>query len=230
MSADSPSPRGFSGTGRLFPLPNVVLFPHRIQPLHVFEPRYQDMMADALGDNRLLAMALLRPGWEEDYHKAPPIHPVVCLARITNEQKLPDGRYNFLVYGLCRARVVEELQTGKPYRIARLEPLADVEMPAGVAAKRLRRRLKKQVDRWFAPQPSALKQLRKLLKNGSALGAVADVCGAALPLDIGLRQELLEEVGVGPRVELLLSHLEVATPPGGAPEPPRKFPPEFSSN
>src|SRR3954470_6986505 len=88
---------GFGGTVRLFPLPNLVLFPHVIQPLHVFEPRYRQLMADALADDRLMALALPRPGEEEDYHKRPPIHRVVCVGQIDQEDKLPDGRYNLLL-------------------------------------------------------------------------------------------------------------------------------------
>src|SRR5690349_8612910 len=84
----------FSGTARLFPLPNLVLFPHVVQPLHIFEPRYRQMMADALEDDRLLALVLLSPGWAEDYHQAPAIEPLACLGRIVNEEKQLDGRYN----------------------------------------------------------------------------------------------------------------------------------------
>src|SRR5213080_2405252 len=100
MSEDLSSLCDFQGTARLFPLPNLVLFPHVGQPLHVFEPRYRQLMADALDDDRLIALALLRPGWEEDYHKKPPIHEMVCLGRINNEEKLADGRYNLLLHGV----------------------------------------------------------------------------------------------------------------------------------
>src|SRR5205085_1976564 len=93
----------FSGMARLFPLPNVVLFPQVVQPLHIFEPRYREMTADALADDRLIAMALLQPGWEADYEGRPPIHPICCLGRIFAEKHLPDGRYNLLLRGLTRA-------------------------------------------------------------------------------------------------------------------------------
>src|SRR5436305_11828488 len=114
MSHDPAPLISFGGTARLFPLPNLVLFPSVIQPLHIFEPRYRALMADALEDDRLMALALLKAGWEEDYHKAPPIYPVVCLGRIFQEERLADGRYNLLLHGLCRARILEELPTGKP--------------------------------------------------------------------------------------------------------------------
>ena len=70
---------GFSGRVRLFPLPNLVLFPHVMQPLHIFEPRYRHLLEDALADDRLITMAALKPGWETDYEGRPPLYPVACL-------------------------------------------------------------------------------------------------------------------------------------------------------
>src|ERR1700752_3118620 len=96
----------FSGTARLFPLPNLVLFPSLLQALHIFEPRYRQMTADALAGDRLIAMVLLRPGWEADYDGRPPVHEVACLGRIAAEQRLPDGRFNLQLRGLSRARIV----------------------------------------------------------------------------------------------------------------------------
>ncbi|MEX0979385.1 MAG: LON peptidase substrate-binding domain-containing protein, partial [Pirellulales bacterium] len=81
----------FSGKARLFPLPNLVLFPHVIQPLHVFEPRYVAMFKDAMEDDRLIAMSLLEPGWEGDYEGRPPVAPVACLGRIITWQAQGDS-------------------------------------------------------------------------------------------------------------------------------------------
>src|SRR5277367_5921153 len=131
MSEAADELSGFGGTVRLFPLPNLVLFPHVIQPLHVFEPRYRQLMEDALQADRLMALALLKPGWEDDYHQRPPIHPIVCIGRIFKEERLADGRFNLLLQGLCRARVLEEFKTGKLYRTARVDVLP--EAPASPA-------------------------------------------------------------------------------------------------
>lgn len=93
----------------LFPLPNTVLFPCALLPLHIFERRYRMMTRDALAGDRLIAMALLKPGYEARYdHLDPAIHEVVCVGRIIREEQLPDGRYNLLLHGLVPARVVEE--------------------------------------------------------------------------------------------------------------------------
>src|SRR5215217_8938156 len=93
------------GAVPLFPLPNVVLFPAAVLPLHIFEERYKAMTADALRGERRVAMALLRPGWEKSYYGRAAIEPVVCVGRILSHEKLVDGKYNFLLQGTLRARV-----------------------------------------------------------------------------------------------------------------------------
>ena len=92
MNDDAWSLQNFSGTARLFPLPNLVLFPHAVQPLHVFEPRYRDLTTDALSDDSLIAMALLQPDWESEPGDRRPIHPVVCLGRVVANQRLKTTR------------------------------------------------------------------------------------------------------------------------------------------
>jgi Lon protease-like protein len=92
----------------LFPLPNVVLFPGVSLPLHIFEPRYREMAAHALDGDRLIGMVLLRPGWKGAYDDRPPIYPVGCSGLITHAEQLADGRYNIVLRGIDRFRVVEE--------------------------------------------------------------------------------------------------------------------------
>src|SRR5881227_3891120 len=125
MNDDQHALANFPGTARLFPLPNLVLFPHVVQPLHVFEPRYREMTADALAGDRLIALALLQPGWEADYEGRPAVHPIACLGRVVADQLLPDGRYNLLVRGLSRLRLLGEVPDDKPYRTARAELVAE---------------------------------------------------------------------------------------------------------
>jgi Lon protease-like protein len=229
MSDPLTSLSGFSGVARLFPLPNLVLFPFVIQPLHVFEPRYRELMQDALQGDRLIALALLQPGWEGDYHKAPPIHPVICIGRIFQEQRLPDGRWNLLLHGLARARVEEELETEKRYRTARVTLLHDMDPPAA-DAQPLRRELGRRMTAWLSTQGSAQDQLQKLLESSLPLGALCDIFVFALPIDVEVKQRLLEEVDVGRRVSLLIDHLDAKAPSAPAKGTDRKFPPEFSPN
>jgi Lon protease-like protein len=228
MSDDAASLADFSGTVRLFPLPNLVLFPHLIQPLHIFEPRYREMMADALNSDRLIAMALLRPGWEEDYHQNPPIHSVICVGRIFQEEELADGRYNLLLRGLARARVVRELPTDRLYRRAEVELLPEVPVGNATTEQAIRKRFSKVLDQCLTGQHKALSQMRQLLTAPLPLGTLCDVFSFTLPLPVELRQQLLEEVRGGPRARLLLKHLESSTPKPEATE--RLFPPPFSDN
>jgi Lon protease-like protein len=235
MSDDSQPLIDFCGSARLFPLPNVVLFPHVMQPLHIFEPRYRQMTADALADDRLIAMALLKPGWEADYSGSPSIFPVACLGRIVADQKLDDGRFNILLRGLCRVRVEKELCHAKLYRTAKVELLHDVPMNYLQAEQKLRRQISKLVPTWFPAQTAVLEQFRKLLRSDLPLGALCDIIGFALPLDVEIKQELLEELEVEQRVRRLIALLRTKKPcqeaieeAAGAVE--RKFPPEFSVN
>src|SRR2546423_14471186 len=106
MNDDAQALSKFAGVARLFPLPNLVLFPHVIQPLHIFEPRYRQMTADALDGDGLIALAMLQPNWEKDYEGKPALYPVACLGKIIADQRLEDGRYNLLLRGLRRGRVL----------------------------------------------------------------------------------------------------------------------------
>lgn len=103
----------------LFPLPNVVFFPKTYLPLHVFEPRYRQMVADAAAGGQCIGMALLKEGWEEQYDGNPPIFSVGCVGRLARIQTLPDGRSNILLQGLERYEVNEEFYE-KSYREARV--------------------------------------------------------------------------------------------------------------
>ena len=103
----------------LFPLPNVVLFPRALLPLHVFEPRYRTMMADLLDGGQTLVISLLKPGWETDYYGSPDVHSLACVGRVVQHQKLADGRYNIVVQGEEKV-FLERFEREQPYRIARV--------------------------------------------------------------------------------------------------------------
>lgn len=122
----------------LFPLPSAVLFPRMPLPLHVFEPRYRRMVADALRGERLIGMTLLRPGWENDYLGRPAVYPIGCAGEMRQTEALPDGRYNLVLHGLTRFRIVAE-HDGEPYRLASIEALGDTPgEPATLAQARQR--------------------------------------------------------------------------------------------
>ena len=196
-------PVAFSGIVPVFPLPNVVLFPGMFLPLHVFEPRYRKMTADALAGERLIAMALLKPGWEKEYAGSPPIHPILGVGKIVEDSKLEDGRYNLILFGLTRVRVLEEAGTG-PYRRARVEILRDREAE-GHDADRKRRTLL-----------ALYTQLMKDLAQGAVplppedvpLGMLCDLVASLMSFGPAVKQGLLEELDVAARCNRLLERLE----------------------
>jgi len=220
----------FDGTVRLFPLPNVVLFPHVVQPLHIFEPRYRQMTEDALASDRLIGQALLQPGWEGAYEDRPPIYPVVCIGKIVSEQRLADGRFNLLLRGVSRARVVKEFAPDKLYRVARVELLADGPPPSAQVIHSLRQQLAEAVRTWFPASAPAQEQLRKLLKSDLPLGVLCDIFSFALPLSVEAKQGLLTDQDIERRMRTLLGLLTTATPPAQVEPVDRGFPPEFSPN
>lgn len=228
MSPDPVSLEGFRGMARLFPLPDLVLFPSVVQPLHIFEPRYRQMLADALDDDRLLALVLLRPGFEAEYHDRPPIHSIACLGRIFNEQRLGDGRFNLLLHGLRRIRIDHELPPDQPYRMARVELLDEEPMTSAADEARLRGEMRRQLPPLLQAHGGAIDQAEKLLESDMPLGMLCDVFSFALPLDPEWKQQLLEELHPGRRAASLLAGLgELVPPPQGEG---RRFPPDFSSN
>ena len=221
---------GFKGVVRLFPLPNLVLFPHVVQGLHIFEPRYRQMTADALAGDKLIALALLQPGWEAAYEGTPAIYPVACLGKIITDQRLADGRFNLLLRGLSRIRIVQEVSQKKLYRCARVELLQDASVPEPAEAVRMRRLLAERVNVWLPAEEVVLDQFRQLLDSELTLGTICDIFSFALPLDVEFKQRVLEELHVEQRAGRLLSYLKEHKPPIPKPPADHKFPPDFSAN
>jgi len=122
----------------IFPLPDVVFFPKTYLPLHIFEDRYRAMTRKALAGNGSIAMVLLRDGWELDCRGNPAVHPVACLGKIDSYEELKGGKYNIVLAGLHRVRLVREIQHS-PYRLAHVEKLKDEHYDHG-ATDIIRRR------------------------------------------------------------------------------------------
>lgn len=129
----------------LFPLPDVVLFPHMSLPLHVFEPRYRKMAQDALASHRRIGMVLLRPGWEGDYEGRPPVFERGCAGSIVASEMLADGRVNIVLKGMTRFRIVEE-HAGQPYRLASVAALPEAIGDASIL-KDVRRKVLAAIGR-----------------------------------------------------------------------------------
>jgi uncharacterized protein len=226
------SPKEFSGTVRVFPLPNLVLFPNVMQPLHIFESRYRDLFREAVAGDRLIAMAVLAPGWEADYEGRPALYPAACLGRIVAHHSLSDGSHNLLLSGLRRIEIVRELPPAKTFREAQARLMEDVypATPAG-AAEQLRRKLREACEKVLPALVKTHGQIDQLLAGDMPLGVLTDVIGYALDISIPEKTALLAEANVRRRTEILLKHLArvcADSTPGasGAVE----FPPAFSEN
>ncbi len=122
----------------IFPLPNLVFFPGTVVPLHIFEPRYLQMIQDVLAGEGVLALTLLKPGWEAHDGDNPPIHTVGCAGRLLEVTNLPEGRFNIRLAGLARVRL-DEYEAHRPYRMARADLLPE-RLPADGCAEMLEAR------------------------------------------------------------------------------------------
>lgn len=228
MSHDSFSLEDFGGTARLFPLPNLVVFPHVVQPLHVFESRYVEMLEDAIADDHLLAMGLLQPGWEPEYDGRPPVDPYVCLGRIMSHAPAKDNRYNILFGGIARAKVIEELPVKRSYREVKLEVLEDIEPTENDSSvPKLHADLVAAFRKFIPDEVLAEKQLTDILDKRSQLGTLTDLISYSLPLELSFRQFLLAEIDVLQRTRMLLDQLQRQELRASEKN---KFPPDFSEN
>ena len=117
----------------IFPLEVTMLFPGVSRPLHIFEPRYRAMVADALKGDRIIGMTTLKPGYEADYAGRPPIYEIGCAGVITEVEELPGGRFNIVLRGLVKFRVTGE-DASRPYRLAHIEAMPEVSDAAENAA------------------------------------------------------------------------------------------------
>jgi Lon protease-like protein len=190
----------------LFPLPETTLFPGVSRPFVIFEPRYREMIADALKGDRVIGMIRLRPGFEQDYEGRPPIYSVGCAGTIEKYERLPDGRYLILLRGLTTFRVLSEdgapTPARKPYRLARIETLPELLKDEDRATlSMLRNRIEKLLVTVLPlgadlPEPS--------LDDGEFVNLVAQDLG----MPEAARQDLLERNDVVARARALAELLE----------------------
>jgi uncharacterized protein len=220
----------FSGVARLFPLPNLVMYPHVMQPLHIFESRYREMLEDSLASDRLIAMALLEPGWEPDYESRPPIASYACLCKVVTHHRLEDGRYNLLLMGVGRIKINEELQPVRSFREAKVELLRDCCGHQPQQLDDLRGDLLTAFKHLLPCSCQVPEQLTEMLSKHLPLGMLTDLAAYTLPLEFAVKRELLAECRVEARARILLKQLEVLSANQGAPAAIESFPPPFSDN
>ena len=175
----------------VFPLPNAVLFPDTVLPLHVFEQRYRDMVRDAIDGDGRIAIALLRAGWEDEYEGSPDIHEVGTVGRIEELRAEDDGRFYFNLVGEQRV-LFEEIPSDRSYRlvrvIPRMESTIDDNDPKVVRAK-----LDLLATHGYLQQEISGGRTSSIVTDDRMpfVTAVNGAC-ANLPVDPVVRQELLE--------------------------------------
>lgn len=188
----------------IFPLDSVVLFPNVFLPLHIFEPRYREMVADSLKGDRIIGMVLLRPGFENDYEGRPPVYPVGCAGVITHAERLPDGRYNIVLRGIEKFRIGGE-DHSRAYRLAYAEPLPE-RLHDGHRAE-----LRKQRQRLEALLAAAVERSGSEPRFPPAVPDedLVNALAQYLELDPIERQALLERDGALARCSALIELLEM---------------------
>ncbi len=186
----------------IFPLPGAVLLPLSAVPLHVFEPRYRKMTRDCDQGYRVIAVANI-PNEEAAVERPPRVCPVVGVGVLTRVEKLADGRFNIVLRGAGRARILEELPSGEPYRLVRAERLV-ASLPLSPRVPLLVDGLKRLMLALSAarrtPETQALVQLAARARDP---GDLADVVAAAVISTPRERQAVLEAVEILPRLELV---------------------------
>ena len=204
----------------LFPLPTVVLFPNVFLPLHIFEQRYREMIADALTGDRLIGMVLLKPGWEPNYEGRPPVYPIGCSGLMTHVERLSDGHYNIVLRGVERFRVIEE-DHSRTYRRAIVEPIVDEGLTPDdrIAIRRQRGKLEamlapaaERVSSSVSAGPAEVvddRAARLRIPSTMADDDLINALAQYLDLEPLEKQALLEQGGLRARAESLVELLEM---------------------
>ncbi len=197
----------------IFPLPGVVFLPSSLLPLHVFEPRYCDLVKDALAGPRLISVPQLAPGWEAEYDGNPAVHQVAGLGQIVRHQALDDGRYNIILYGVARVRIVAETPVDTGYRRVRASLLSD-ELPPAQRLQSMIRELQALGASLMAVNPELAGALSRVAEGRSDPVRYVDTVAHLVLTGSEIRQEYLEQDAVGARcaiVENVLATLLAGT-------------------
>ena len=204
----------------MFPLPNVVLLPNTFLPLHIFEPRYRKLTRDMLDGNRLVAMArqlgAADPLLAED-DGPPPVATIAGVGEVVMAQDLPDGRFNLVLRGCARVRILRELQSDEPYRIVVASEIPDDPPGSEVELLDAEASLRALAGGLAEALPEGGELLKQVVAAQVSPSALADVVASTLIADPRLRQELLETTDITRRItrvsaEVAAMAAELTTP------------------
>ena len=195
----------------IFPLPSVVLFPNVFLPLHIFEPRYRQMIADALSGDRIIGMVLLKPGFEDDYDDCPPVYATGCSGLITHADRLDDGRYNVVLRGIEKFTIAHEEApaVGRLYRTAVISAVAET---MGDGDRDALRRQRQQLEQLLAPLWSS--GLRQHLPADMPDEDLVNALAQYLEFEPIEKLALLQQPGAVARCRSMIELLEIKTMSG----------------
>jgi len=196
--------QNFSGIVPLFPLPNVVFFPNSLLPLHVFEPRYRQMVDDIIESERIIGMVLLKPGWEKDYYGNPEIFNIACMGKIVSIEEMNEGKSNIVLYGLKRIKI-NDIVNEIPYRVASVNVLEDVHYQNEEVYQK---RLVELISKWNSILGDEQKSHKINIDTTMSIENLTDVLTPSIISNVYQRQELLEEINILKRAERILEQLE----------------------
>jgi len=225
---ESQLPESFDGHVRLFPLPNLVLFPGVIQALNLFEPRYRQLMEHVLDDDQLITIALVKPDPVNLSMPVPEIYQTVCVGKVMTHAKLENGTYNLFLAGVSRAVIVNELASDTLYRQAKVKLMTESSL-SEAEDQSLRAKLIQILKSSRGPQ-SHLNNATEIEKF--EVGQLVDVIAYSSGISPMDQQRILETPDIRERSKLLIAALarlneQAASNDGGGP---REFPPDFSLN
>jgi hypothetical protein len=211
----------------LFPLDKVVLLPQQVMPLHIFEPRYVQMVTHALDASGQIAMGVFAGDrWKREYHGSPPVRPAACLGQIVQHQRMSDGRYNILLQGVCRARITAEQNADDQtlYRRVALEPIDRPSLPGeGEPLERLRDEIERSIATGELSRVAVADQVIEYVRNEDIpTEVVLELVSFAMVTEPAARYALLAEGSATRRAGLLresLGRLERLIRQAGAQRP-----------
>jgi Lon protease-like protein len=212
MSADPRDVRLAAALTRLplFPLPNVVLFPHASLRLHIFEERYREMTRDMLSGERFVAMGLIVES-ATPADERPAVEPIAGVGEVLMAHELPDGRFNLVLRGHARVHIDEELASDRPYRLVSASVLPDFPISDRNELRDAEQTLRVLIGQLADAIPEGGEPLRQIVAGLETPAALANVAAAELIADLAVRQQLLEMRDVGKRLERVTAEIVAMT-------------------
>ena len=183
-----------------------------MQPLHIFEPRYCEMLSESLAADHLIAMSTLTGGIAATAQHAPPVASTVCLGKIISHAEVEDDRHNILLVGIRRAKIIREVDAGRPFRIAEVKIDEDIYPPSGAESRlSLKTKLLEAFAEIIPVSASVQKNLHELMAGQMGLGPITDIISYTLPFDCEAKLKLLAEPDVDIRARELIALLQSGT-------------------